>query len=84
MRLVFKIQTISVNHFWFLCSFVIKLEAQQYNFKTILVESGLPYVQILPCFKIVKDIYGAAVMAEQVSLMEIHFKLFSKNGNKSM
>jgi ligand-binding sensor domain-containing protein len=35
----------------FLCSFVIKLDAQQYNFKNYSVESGLPYVQIFAMFQ---------------------------------
>lgn len=34
-----------------LCSYVIKTEAQQYNFKNYSVESGLPYVQIYALFQ---------------------------------
>ena len=42
---------IRLTIFGFLCSFVIKLEAQQYNFKNYSVESGLPYVQIFAMFQ---------------------------------
>lgn len=51
MRLVFKIQMIRLTILGFLCSFVIKLDAQQYNFKNYSVESGLPYVQIFAMFQ---------------------------------